>query len=129
MPKTPPKTPVNPKDAPGDCPNAERQEQEIRAWWCRPYVVGAEDQWDVRVLDGGAWDRTTWHGRFASQVEAVEFAQTLHAIYWANLSSNELPLPFPYEQRLSPVPGHPGVMLGEPIGPAALVRELKNKET
>lgn len=70
-------------------PNDERPASHQR-WWNRPYIVtftweqmcGANataeqrarwfDSWpsgtryDVRCLDGGAWDRSTWWGSFAT---------------------------------------------------------------
>lgn len=117
--------PVNPKNPPGDRPNAERSEAEIRAWWCRPYIVGGGDAWDIRVLDGGAWDRSSWQARFNTLERAVEFAERLHEIYWTNLSCNELPVPFPYQQLLSPLPGQSQMLAAELVGPARLVQDLK----
>jgi len=56
---------VNPKDAPrSELSNTARDEEEIRTWWCRPFVVRAGDQWEVHALDGGESDSTTWHGLF-----------------------------------------------------------------
>lgn len=110
-----------------DMPNNERDEMEIRTWWCRPYVVGQDDRWSVRVLDGGAWDRSTWHADFPTQSAAVDFAEKLHRIYWENLSCNELPVPFPYQTLMLPLPGIPGAMSSQLVGPAVLVAELKER--
>jgi len=90
---------VNPKDAPrSELSNTARDEEEIRTWWCRPFVVRAGDQWEVHALDGGESDSTTWHGLFDDQQAGVAFATELHEIYWSNRSGSDLPLPFPYEE-------------------------------
>lgn len=44
-------------------PNEERSAQELADWWMRPYLVSIEGgRYDVRCLDGGAWDRPTFWG-------------------------------------------------------------------
>lgn len=118
--------PVNPQlpNSFHNTPNAKRPEAEVRQWWCLPYVVGAGDCWSVYCLDGGAWDRSTWHTDRPTQAEAVKYAEELHAIYWTNRLGNELPLPFPYEMRFSPVSG-PDIMKSELVGPATAAQELK----
>lgn len=65
-------------------PNSERSGEEKSRWWDRPYIVSeANEQWPqgiryaVRMLDGGAWDRSTNHGMYGSISEAVERAQEL----------------------------------------------------
>jgi hypothetical protein len=87
--------PVNPRLPEGfdSTPNAERPASHDR-WWGRPYIETetgfnhASDldrrawfaawpsgtRYDVRCLDGGAWDRSTWQGSFTSLEEAVHCA-------------------------------------------------------
>jgi len=69
-------------------PNEERSPRSL-AWWNVPYVVtyiktvngweiassGAQE-FHVRCLDGGAWDRSTWLGTFATLEEALALATT-----------------------------------------------------
>ena len=56
-------------------PNDDRPEDEIDAWWDRPYLVTRKDAgFDVRCLDGGAWDRPTFYGVANSVTEAEELA-------------------------------------------------------
>ncbi len=94
--------PVNPKLPKhfDSTPNASRPQSHKR-WWYQPYVVtetweqrdqpdsekneerkrGWFEAWpggtryDVRCLDGGAWDRSTWWGAFATLEEAIACAQ------------------------------------------------------
>lgn len=47
-----------------------------------PYVVeqlqgDGKTRFDVRCLDGGAWDRSTWKGSFETLEEAVNFAKSI----------------------------------------------------
>lgn len=47
-----------------------------RESWCNTW--GADGiRYDVRCLDGGAWDRTTNHGSFKTLEEALEKARSL----------------------------------------------------
>ena len=77
---------INPKLPKGfdDTPNEERPLSQI-IWWDRPYIVtytDTGDKWldawpsgtryDVRCLDGGAWDRSTNWGCFSSLEEALK---------------------------------------------------------
>ena len=76
-----------------DTPNDARPASHMR-WWGRPYIETeergpgvSETQWlawwpegvryDVRCLDGGAWDRPTCKGAFKSLAEAVAYAEAL----------------------------------------------------
>lgn len=44
-------------------PNEERTTAELDAFWDKPFAITNEDgTFDVRCLDGGAWDRPTWYG-------------------------------------------------------------------
>lgn len=73
-------------------PNQDRDQQELDDWWGRPFVVsyrdsspGFKEHWptgqryDVRCLDGGAWDRSTWRGSYGSLDEAIDAACALAA--------------------------------------------------
>lgn len=86
--------PVNPtlREAFDCTPNEERDPLEIEDWWDRPYVVSYEKdspefrkrwpegvRYDVRCLDGGAWDRSTNRGAFPSLDAAVDHALALAA--------------------------------------------------
>lgn len=60
-------------------PNRSRPESHLN-WWCVPYIVahhiitGTKDGdtcYEVRRLDGGAWDRSTHHGGYYVLDEAV----------------------------------------------------------
>ncbi len=56
-------------------PNDERDEAEIVAWWDRPYAQTRRDgSLEVRCLDGGAWDRSTWYGVAPDMAAAVKLA-------------------------------------------------------
>ncbi|NOM01208.1 hypothetical protein G9Q13_28680, partial [Klebsiella pneumoniae] len=65
-------------------PNAERSREEKARWWDRPYIVSDKNErwphgvrYTVRMLDGGAWDRSTNHGMYGSIEEAVARALEL----------------------------------------------------
>lgn len=46
-----------------DTPNEDRSAEEIEQWWLRPFAHVTDDgRYEVRCLDGGAWDRSTWYG-------------------------------------------------------------------
>lgn len=93
--------PINPTLPPDfdNTPNDRRPESH-REWWFRPYIVtykcplrtqtvGGEALWkhdwpegvryDVRCLDGGAWDRSTCHGSFKDERTARSVARELAA--------------------------------------------------
>jgi hypothetical protein len=71
-------------------PNEERPEWQIEVLWNRPFIVTTpffsnekyrEDwyqhwpsgiRYDVRCLDGGAWDRSTCWGMYPTVEEAIE---------------------------------------------------------
>jgi len=56
-------------------PNDERSGQEIAKWWDRPFALSRPDgSFEVRCLDGGAWDRSTWYGTAKDIHEAAELA-------------------------------------------------------
>ena len=61
-------------------PNDERPQTHM-VWWCVPYIQTEKNEswpegvrYDVRMLDGGAWDRPTNHGVYATLDEAVRQA-------------------------------------------------------
>jgi hypothetical protein len=69
--------PIDPRLPKGfnSTPNDERSAQEIAKWWDRPFALSRPDgSFDVRCLDGGAWDRSTWYGNAKNIHEAVELA-------------------------------------------------------
>lgn len=107
--------------------NSLRSESEIRRWWCRPFVMRRGDMWSVHCLDGGAWDRPTLHFMAATETEAVAYAEELHRIYWGQPSSNELPLPNPYEMMFHPVSGPGSMLMATPVGPAVEARKLRER--
>ncbi len=58
----------------------DRPQQEIDDWWNLPYIVtDGEEQYTVRCLDGGAWDRSTWRGTFEKLPDAIAHAKALIA--------------------------------------------------
>lgn len=54
---------------------------EIEHWWGIPFIRSYSNEgrtiYHVRMLDGGAWDRTTGHGAFETLEEALSLAKTL----------------------------------------------------
>lgn len=75
---------INP-DLPPDffcTPNEERSQKEMLTWWRIPFVLSdecssTETRYNVRRLDGGAWDRPTNYGVFDTLDEAIEVAERL----------------------------------------------------
>ncbi|MGW8422866.1 hypothetical protein [Comamonas sp. HJ-2] len=60
-------------------PNDDRPPEQM-AMWGMPYIVSnGAGRYDVRCLDGGAWDRSTWKGQAATIEAAVELARHLLA--------------------------------------------------
>lgn len=58
-----------------DCiANELRPESEVNRWWGKPFIITREDGFDVRCLDGGAWDRSTWYGHAKTLEECDEIA-------------------------------------------------------
>ncbi|MDP2451820.1 MULTISPECIES: hypothetical protein [unclassified Polaromonas] len=56
-------------------PNEDRPESEIERWWLKPFAVTRGDgTFDVRCLDGGAHDRSTWYGTAKDLASAKEIA-------------------------------------------------------
>lgn len=69
--------PVNPPNPPQrDIPNEERTIEELLMWWRQPYLEwnSSVEGWEVRCLDGGAWDRPTFIGQAGGLVAALEIA-------------------------------------------------------
>ncbi len=66
-------------------PNENRPSQETADWWDVPFIVssvGVKDDavrtsFTVRMLDGGAWDRSTWHGDHDNIDAALRLAKAL----------------------------------------------------
>jgi len=65
-------------------PHEERDQKEVDDWWGVPFIKRVSNpewaegrRYDVCVLDGGAWDRPTAKGAFATLDEALELAWDL----------------------------------------------------
>lgn len=79
MPVQIPLDPVLPADF-DDTPNDQRPLAQLDEWWDRPYGITRENgRIDVRCLNGGAWDRSTWLGQAANYEEACELAEAAQA--------------------------------------------------
>lgn len=48
---------------------------EQKKSWFEAWPDGT--RYDIRILDGGSWDRTTWHGSFQTLKEAIKTAEDL----------------------------------------------------
>ena len=83
---------LNPKLPPNfdSTPNEQRCDR-AHAWWGVPYVQthtdtdpkfvaywGGAVRFDVRCLDGGAWDRSTNHGQYGTLEEAIQHALNMN---------------------------------------------------
>lgn len=56
-------------------PNDQRSKAQLDAWWDHPYGVSRPDgSIDVRCLNGGAWDRSTWLGAAPDREAADKLA-------------------------------------------------------
>jgi len=59
-----------------DTPNEERSKKELDRWWLRPFArTNSDGSYEVRCLDGGAWDRSTWYGVAKDLPAARELAR------------------------------------------------------
>lgn len=58
-----------------DTPNEDRPSAELDLWWDRPYLVTCDAGFDVRCLDGGAWDRPTFYGVAPDMGSAIAMAR------------------------------------------------------
>lgn len=68
-------------------PNEERSQHELDLWWDRPYALTRPDgKFEVRCLDGGAWDRSTCYGVAETLDDAKSLAQR-KLIAWQSISS------------------------------------------
>lgn len=67
-----------------DISNEDRPKSHHR-WWYKPFITTKswqnEVRYDVRCLDGGAWDRSTFHGTFTNLEEALIAANNLAESY------------------------------------------------
>lgn len=67
--------PLLPKDF-DNTPNEERSEAQITRWWLRPFANSLpHGGFEVRCLDGGAWDRATFYGVAQSLDDAKTLAR------------------------------------------------------
>lgn len=56
-------------------PNEDRSTAELDKWWENPFIRSRHDgTFDIRCLDGGAWDRSTWYGNAKTLDEARALA-------------------------------------------------------
>jgi hypothetical protein len=55
------------------------EDEDRKAEWYKHWPSGV--RYEVRCLDGGAWDRTTNHGMFATLEEAMSVASDLADLY------------------------------------------------
>lgn len=56
--------------------NELRSKAQLRDWWDRPFAVTRDDgRFEVRCLDGGAWDRSTFYGIADTIEEACTLAR------------------------------------------------------
>lgn len=67
---------IDPVDLPADMEHSQRSLEEVTKWWRMPHVVTNGQEFEARVLDGGAHDRTRSLGTFDTLVEAVHRAVT-----------------------------------------------------
>jgi hypothetical protein len=58
-------------------PNEKRSVTEMKRWWNNPFVESHGDRYDVRCLDGGAWDRPTFYDSYDNLEDAINHAKTL----------------------------------------------------
>lgn len=57
--------------------NNKRSDTEMRRWWCNPFVASRGNGYGVECLDGGAWDRPTFHAYYDTLSQALHHAKTL----------------------------------------------------
>ena len=72
-------------------PNERRPYAEVEDWQNRAYIraetmIDSENnrvylRFDIRCLDGGAWDRSTWKGTSESLEEAIRIAKNINEEY------------------------------------------------
>lgn len=75
-----------------DTPNELRSKAELDAWWLRPFAQSRGDgTFDVRCLDGGAWDRPTYYGTAQDLAQANEIARTKLAS-WQAFRDSPIPM-------------------------------------
>jgi hypothetical protein len=72
--------------------NRARSKAQLDAWWDHPYAVTRENgKIDVRCLNGGAWDRSTWLGQVDTYDEACALAAEKQAA-WVRARSRPMTL-------------------------------------
>ncbi|SFC82877.1 hypothetical protein SAMN05428997_11247 [Bosea sp. CRIB-10] len=60
--------------------NEDRSKAQLDQWWDRPYgVTRADGRIDVRCLNGGTWDRSTYLGTAADYDAACALAEAKQA--------------------------------------------------
>lgn len=84
--------PINPK-LPAkfdDTPNDQRSKSQLDAWWDHPYCISHPNgEIEVRCLNGGAWDRSSWLGTASTYDEACELAEKAQA-KWVAMRSKPI---------------------------------------
>lgn len=63
-------------------PNEDRSDDELAQWWMKPFAhVLPDGRYEVRCLDGGAWDRATWYGT-ADDLQAARVLASTKLAKW-----------------------------------------------
>ncbi|MDZ4125295.1 MAG: hypothetical protein U1E02_14125 [Hydrogenophaga sp.] len=81
--------PVDPELPPDfdNTPNEERSTEDLDTWWDRPFAQTRSDgTFDVRCLEGGAWDRATFYGT-ADTLEAARLLAKRKLANWQKCRS------------------------------------------
>jgi hypothetical protein len=70
---------INPKLRAGfdNTPNEKRSKTELMRWWNNPFVLNMGDHFQVRCLDGGAWDRSTFYAIHYNLNDAIQHAKVI----------------------------------------------------
>lgn len=78
--------PVNPANPPArDIKNDERETEELILWWRQPYLEWNKNGfWEIRCLDGGAWDRPSFLDQHKQLAGALELAKKPTRAYAIN---------------------------------------------
>jgi hypothetical protein len=72
--------------------NELRSTEELDLWWDKPFARWLEGGGlEVRCLDGGAWDRSTWYGHATNMAEAAAIA-TAKLAKWQERRLHPMPM-------------------------------------
>lgn len=62
--------------------NEDRSTKELDQFWLRPFVLSTQEgKFEVRCLDGGCWDRSTWYG-FAESLDGARQLARVKLAEW-----------------------------------------------